>query len=84
MSIFLLEVLMKWIGLGLRKYFADDWNKFDFSIAVLGLFITVYVSNVILGDAKSLKVFKVAKMYSLLKALSSLRSFEMCRIINYS
>ena len=81
-TIFIIEVLLKWVGLGIRKYFRDDWNKFDFTIATLGLFITIYVSNVLLGDVKSLKMFKVAKMYTLIKALSSLRSFEIFRIIN--
>lgn len=76
-----MEVLVKWVGLGIRKYFKDDWNKFDCTIAFLGLFITIYVTNVILGDVKSLKMFKVAKMCTLLKALSSLRTFEMFSIM---
>lgn len=80
-GLFLLEVLVKWVGLGIRKYFKDDWNKFDCTIAFLGLFITIYVTNVILGDVKSLKMFKVAKMCTLLKALSSLRTFEMFSIM---
>lgn len=30
--LFLMEMLMKWIGFGLKKYFSDAWCWFDFLI----------------------------------------------------
>jgi hypothetical protein len=46
-------------------------------MAVLGLLVIVFVTNVLLPDAKSLKMFKFAKMVYIVKVLVSLRSFEV-------
>jgi hypothetical protein len=36
-SIFALEALLKLIGFGLRYYFLDTWNRFDFLIVILSI-----------------------------------------------
>ncbi len=82
MTVFLLEVLVKWAGLGIRKYFRDSWNRFDFAMALLGLFVSVLVSDMLLSDVKSLKMFKFAKMIYVIKVLVSLRSFEVLRVVH--
>ena len=35
--IFLLEADIKLIGMGPKRYFADDWNKFDFFVVVASM-----------------------------------------------
>ena len=35
--IYILEALLKIIGLGHQAYFRDNWNKFDFSLIIISL-----------------------------------------------
>lgn len=34
-SIFIVEMIMKMIGFGIRPYFKDSWNQFDFIVVIL-------------------------------------------------
>lgn len=34
-SIFIVEMIMKMIGFGVRSYFKDSWNQFDFIVVIL-------------------------------------------------
>ena len=40
----ILEVLLKMTAIGTRNYFEDEWNIFDFIMALLSLSITIFVS----------------------------------------
>lgn len=34
---YIIEFMIKIIGLGIEKYWEDDWNKFDFGMIVLSV-----------------------------------------------
>jgi hypothetical protein len=36
--IYIAEVVLKWIGLGIEKYYEDEWNQFDFVMVLISLF----------------------------------------------
>jgi len=36
-AFFLLEVLIKWVGLGWKAYFTNVWSCFDFTIAMISV-----------------------------------------------
>jgi len=40
--LFLVEVLLKWIALGLNKYFSDAWSWIDFLILQVGRFHDIH------------------------------------------
>ncbi len=35
--IFILETVLKLIGLGFKEYFKDKWNRFDFIIVMVSI-----------------------------------------------
>jgi hypothetical protein len=37
MQVFIVEMIMKWIGVGIKSYFKDRENTFDFVIIILYL-----------------------------------------------
>lgn len=43
-AIFLIEAILKILGLGPKRYFSDGWNQFDFIIAV-GSVISIIISS---------------------------------------
>jgi len=43
-AIFFLEAVIKLLGVGLRLYFSDGWNNFDF-IIVLGSIASIFISK---------------------------------------
>jgi len=43
-AIFIIEVIVKNFALGIRLYFSDGWNIFDF-IIVLGSLVGLFVSS---------------------------------------
>jgi hypothetical protein len=76
-SIFALEAIMKLIGLGIRYYFLETWNRFDFMIVILSilamnedLFSFKVTAFRIIRVARLLRVVKSSKgLKNLLKAL---------------
>jgi voltage-gated sodium channel type V alpha len=76
-SIFALEAVLKLIGFGIRYYFLDTWNIFDFIIVILSLLaadesLFSFKVNVfrIIRVARLLKMVKQSKgLKNLLKAL---------------
>ena len=34
-SVFILEVILKLVGLGIKPYFKDNWNRFDFIVVII-------------------------------------------------
>ena len=39
--VFLIEMLLKWIGYGIKKYFTDWWCLLDFCIVMVNMFVNV-------------------------------------------
>ncbi|WP_233201430.1 ion transporter [Sporosarcina sp. P13] len=65
--IFVLEVLLKLVGYGLKGYFSDRWNIFDFLIVVASLifYATPFVSI--------LRLIRVLRLIRLIPAIPALR-----------
>ena len=36
--LYVLEFILKIIGLGIIKYFGDSWNQFDFGMIIVSIF----------------------------------------------
>ena len=62
---FLVEIVIRIIGVGLISYFRDPWNIFDFVIA--------------LGSLESMILYKQQKIK--IKFLSFIKSFKIMRLI---
>lgn len=65
--IFVLELVLKMIGLGTRTYFSDKWNIFDFSIVVGSLlfYATPFVSV--------MRLIRVLRLIRMIPAIPALR-----------
>ena len=62
--IFTIEAAIKLIGLGVSQYFAENWNRFDFTLVVLSWLGQVFT----IGSFASLfRVLRVARMVRLLR-----------------
>ena len=68
------EVFIKAVGLGLEKYYDDDWNKFDLVLVIMS-----WASDIFMGFMTSFKSVKSAKMTKLVKITKLNRVFKMFR-----
>ena len=73
---FVLEMLAKLFGLGLRAYFADGWNTFDFFV-VVGTFISVVVTILTpatIGPVTTfVRAFRITRVIRLVKRARRLK-----------
>lgn len=69
--IFLLEALIKIIAYSVNKmnYFADGWNRFDFIVVLFSMFGLISGNG---GGASVLRVFRIARVFRLVKRLNGL------------
>ncbi|GAB6927872.1 hypothetical protein JCM10914A_18550 [Paenibacillus sp. JCM 10914] len=67
LGIFVVEILIKIIGLGFKRYFSNGWNWFDFTIVALSLIFlaTPFVS--------ALRLVRVLRLFRMIPAIPSLR-----------
>lgn len=68
--VFTVEMLLKWLGMGMKYYFADRFNCFDCSLVVFGL-LGVMVDMVVGGSSSGrvlrilFRMFRVARLLRL-------------------
>lgn len=79
--IYVLEAAIKLTGLGIEKYFEDDWNTFDFTLIVIS-FLSIISTNLIsffrtLKTVKSTKILKVAKLNRMFRSIKGVRSLKI-------
>ena len=74
--IFVLECLFKIFAMGLYRYFADSWNRFDFFIAFFSMIDLAFESLI-----KMIIVFD--KSDSILRAIRVLRVVRLLRIAKW-
>lgn len=80
--IFLMEVVVKLIGLGVKQYFHDRWCMFDFSVAMLSA-AQIAIDVAAKSDVPAvnlLRVFRVVRVFRLVpkvRHLSSAESYPM-------
>jgi hypothetical protein len=62
--LFALEFIIKFTGLGFKQYFAENWNRFDFTLVILA-YVGIAVD---LGSIATLfRIFRVARVFRLVK-----------------
>ncbi|XP_074641111.1 two pore calcium channel protein 1-like isoform X2 [Tubulanus polymorphus] len=69
-SVYLVELILKLLGLGPHEYFADNWNTFDFVVTlsgVCGLVLQVFIHGfafiILLRLFRLLRLFKVSQTF---------------------
>jgi hypothetical protein len=74
---FTVELILKWLGYGIRTYFTNGWNWLDFIIVVVGI-----LDNALdwLGVA-DIPAFKSMRTLRALRPLKALSRFEGIRVI---
>jgi hypothetical protein len=65
-AIFILESILKLLGLGSIKYFYETWNKFDFFVVVTSI-IDLLVTRLTNANASFLKSFQILRVLRILR-----------------
>lgn len=74
--------MIKIIGLGIEKYFNDNWNKFDFSMIIISLASSVlYRTFIVLRSVKSAKSVKILRLTKINIALRIFRALRTIRVV---
>lgn len=74
--IFIAEVLLKWTALGIKQYFKDKWNLFDFFIvfcSVIVLILDGIAGEKLLFDPTIARVLRVIRVFRVIKRAESLK-----------
>ncbi|KAL4429432.1 hypothetical protein ABPG74_021019 [Tetrahymena malaccensis] len=82
---YLLECLIKMIGIGIEKYFDDSWNCFDFFMVLMSFFNIVlsttlsFLQNT--KSAKATKLLRLTKINRVFRIFKALRSIKFLSIL---
>lgn len=74
-GVFTLEAVLKIYGFGIKKYFSDGWNIFDFAIIVgsyTGLIVDMNTSVSVGVQTTILRAFRISRILRLIKRAKSL------------
>ena len=80
---FLVEFLIKVIGLGLASYYSDSMNILDFLIVLFGMVdyeLSNYISNIAIGLDNNGKV-QLRKKFNILNIVKIFRSLRLLKIL---
>merc|ERR1712086_893948 len=78
--VFICECVIKLLGFGVRRYFRDGWNAFDFLVVVVASvelafevlsWLNVFDSNI--PGLSALRALRVLRMLKMLKSIDSIR-----------
>ena len=75
-ALFTIEMLLKWLGLGLRQYFTDVWSQFDFFLVAIGLF-GVSVTDI----PFNVNILRVMRVFRTMRLLALVRRAKRVRIL---
>lgn len=70
-SIFAAEAAIKMLGHGIKFYFLETWNKFDFVIVILSL--VALDDSLFSFKVNALRIIRVARLLRMIKASKGLR-----------
>nr|XP_018669384.1 sodium channel protein type 4 subunit alpha B-like isoform X2 [Ciona intestinalis] len=82
-AIFVVEMLMKWVGFGLKKYFTNGWCLLDFFIVVVSLvslsleIIAMQQQGKSNTDLSSLRVLRSLRAFRPLRAMSRFEGIKV-------
>jgi len=73
--IFLLEMVLKHIGLGLKQYWRDGWNRFDGTIVILSavFFVLTVSGTTIAFDPTIARVFRMLRIFRVIKRAKAIK-----------
>ena len=74
--LFALEDAIKIIGLGVKSYFRENWNKFDFIIllaTLIGIILDYTTAVSVGGKATLIRSFRVVRIFRLIKRAKVLK-----------
>ena len=71
--IFILELIFKWIGLGVKNYFKSYFNRLDFLVVLISVVDYILFNTVISSEDSNLFIKS-------LKALRLFRTFRLARV----
>jgi len=69
--VFTVEMVFKLIGLGIRPYFHDAFNKMDFIIVITSI-MDILMTEIIISPGDSLRVFRSIRVFRLFRILRTL------------
>mmetsp|Transcript_19340 Transcript_19340/g.63041 ORF Transcript_19340/g.63041 Transcript_19340/m.63041 type:complete len:1899 (-) Transcript_19340:223-5919(-) len=83
--VYLTEMLLKWMGLGLKQYYKDPWNTFDCILVVVSVFDIISSEVARAADSASvipfppallrvLRLFRVVRILRILRTAKNLRA----------
>ena len=72
--IFTLEAILKLFSLGHRYYFYVQWNRLDFTIVCLSLFVLLTGSSFQSFNLTVFRIFRIARLLRMVKASKGLRN----------
>lgn len=81
--IFIMEVIVKLIGLGIKQYFQDRWCMFDFIVALLSL-VQIAIDITAKSDVPAvnlLRVFRVVRVFRLVPKVCCLSPAEFDQML---
>lgn len=78
--IFSLEMILKWLAFGLRRYFGNIWSWLDFLI-VLVSFVNLMASIFGSGKIQALKTMRTLRAMRGLRPLRALQRFQGMRVV---
>lgn len=73
---FTVEAVLKIIGLGIKVYFRDNWNKFDFIImlaTLIGILLDYTTEVSVGGKTTLLRAFRVVRIFRIIKRAKVLK-----------
>lgn len=82
--IYIGECSIKAIGLGIEKYWEDNWNRFDLALVILSLVSNIFVSVVtILKTARSARAGKLIRLTRLNRLFRMFRAVRNINVVNF-
>jgi len=87
--VFTLEMLAKWYGMGVRNYFKDGFNCFDFLLVVFSFVEIIFFSGGAgqaaksAKSAKTIKGAKVAKLTKFARFAKAVRVLRVARLLRW-
>ncbi|XP_050539645.1 sodium channel protein 60E-like isoform X2 [Daktulosphaira vitifoliae] len=73
--IFTIELVLKWIALGIHKYFTSFWTALDFIIALMSIF------SLLIDENENLKVLRSLRTLRALRPLRAISRWQGMRIV---
>ena len=70
-GIFMLDIVLRFVGLGYENFFKDKWNHVDFWLVIIIFFLTVIPAGQIPHNSDVIvKMFRIFRITTLIKLVS--------------